>query len=123
MARCASVEALSRYSRDLLQSAGADETSAEAATWAVLHASLHGVDSHGVRLLPWYANGLGAGLIKGAPNITVSYPRRAVATVNADGGLGHLAMYRAMDEACSIARDCGIGMAAVIHSTQCRIPF
>jgi LDH2 family malate/lactate/ureidoglycolate dehydrogenase len=118
MARRASVEALSRYSRDLLQSAGADETSAEAATWAVLHASLHGVDSHGVRLLPWYANGLRAGLIKGAPNITVSYPRRAVATVNADGGLGHLAMYRAMDEACSIARDCGIGMAAVIHSTH-----
>lgn len=71
MARHASVEALSRYSRDLLQSAGADETSAEAATWAVLHASLHGVDSHGVRLLPWYANGLRAGLIKGAPNITV----------------------------------------------------
>ena len=27
-------------------------------------------------------------------------------------------MYRAMDEACSIARDCGIGMAAVINSTH-----
>jgi LDH2 family malate/lactate/ureidoglycolate dehydrogenase len=71
-----------------------------------------------VRLLPWYADGLRSGLIKGSPQVSVTNPRRAAALVDADGGLGHLAMYRAMDEACSIARDCGIGMAAVIHSTH-----
>ena len=83
----------------------------EAATWAMLHASLHGVDSHGIRLLPFYADCLRNGIAKGTPNVTVTYPRRAVALVDADDGLGHIAMYRAMDEACALARDCGIGSA------------
>lgn len=114
----ASAEALSLYSMELLQASGADAASAEAATWAVLHASLHGIDSHGVRLLPWYAEALRGGLVKGAPRVDVTYPRRAVARVDADGGLGHLATYRAMDEACTLARDCGIGLAVVVHSTH-----
>ena len=88
MARRASAEALSRYSHDLLQSAGADLASAEAATWAVLHASLLGVDSHGVRLLPWYADCLKLGLAKGSPDIKVSQPRRATALVDAANDAG-----------------------------------
>ena len=92
MARSATVEALAPFSRAVLTAAGADEPSAEAATWAMLHASLHGVDSHGIRLLPWYADCLRNGIARGAPNVTVTHPRRAVALVDADNGLGHIAM-------------------------------
>lgn len=116
--RTATAEQLAAYSIGLLTASGANAESAEAATWAVIHASAHGVDSHGVRLLPWYADCLKTGLTKGAPEIKVTLPRRATALVDADGGMGHLAMYRAMDEACALARDCGIGMAAVINSTH-----
>lgn len=118
MPRAASAGALASFSQSVLRAAGADEASAEAATWAMLHASLHGVDSHGIRLLPWYADCLRNGIAKGNPDITVTYRRRAAALVNADDGLGHIAMYRAMDEACALARDCGIGMASVINSTH-----
>ena len=118
MPRSATVELLAAFSQSVLQSAGADEASAEAATWAMLHASLHGVDSHGIRLLPYYAECLRDGIAKGDPKLTVDYPRRAVALVDADDGLGHIAMYRAMDEACALAKDCGIGMASVINSTH-----
>lgn len=118
MTRTATVEVLAPFSLALLQAAGADQPSAEAATWAMLHASLHGVDSHGIRLLPWYCDCLRDGIAKGRPGITVSHPRRAAALVDADDGLGHIAMYRAMDEACALARDCGIGMASVINSTH-----
>ena len=118
MTRTAIVEALASFSNAVLGAAGADAPSAEAATWAMLHASLHGVDSHGIRLLPWYADCLRNGIARGKPNVTVDYRRRAAALVNADGGLGHLATYRAMDEACALARDCGIGMASVINSTH-----
>lgn len=118
MERLATVEVLTAFSQSVLLSAGADQASAEATSWAMLHASLHGVESHGIRLLPWYADCLRNGLVKGSPHITVDYPRRAVALVNADDGLGHLAMYRAMDEACALARACGIGMASVINSTH-----
>lgn len=118
MQRSASVPALAAFSAAILTEAGADMPSAEAATWAMLHASLHGVDSHGIRLLPWYADCLRNGVAKGRPNITVEAKRRAAVLVDADDGLGHIAMYRAMDEACALARDCGIGMASVINSTH-----
>ena len=48
MTRSASVPALAALSTAVLSAAGADDASAEAATWAMLHASLHGVDSHGI---------------------------------------------------------------------------
>jgi LDH2 family malate/lactate/ureidoglycolate dehydrogenase len=118
MPRTATVALLAEFSRAVLSSAGADSPSAEAATWAMLHASLHGVDSHGIRLLPWYADCLRSGLAKGCASITVEPKRRAAVLVDADGGMGHVAMYRAMDEACALARDCGIGMALVVNSTH-----
>jgi ureidoglycolate dehydrogenase (NAD+) len=118
MARTIAADALAGFSRAVLISAGANEESSDAATWAMLHASLHGVDSHGIRLLPWYADCLRSGLVNGNPNITVEQRRRAAVLVNADDAIGHLAMYRAMDEACALARDCGIGMASVINSTH-----
>lgn len=118
MPRHAAPDALARFSNAVLTAAGADKPSAEAAAWAMLHASLHGVDSHGIRLLPWYADCLRNGIAKGNPNVTVSLKRRAAVLVDADDGLGHIAMYRAMDEACGLARDCGIGMASVINSTH-----
>lgn len=118
MMRTATTEQLFRYSMDLLTSAGANAESAEAASWAVLHASIHGVDSHGIRLLPWYAECLRSGRVNGTPEIRLEQVRRAAARLDADGGLGHLACYRAMDEACAIARDCGIGMVAVVRSTH-----
>lgn len=116
--RTATAARLAQFSASLLTASGANAESAAAATAAVLHASIHGVDSHGIRLLPWYADCLRTGLAKGAPSIKVTMPRRAAALVDAGGGMGHLAMYRAMDEACAIARDCGIGMASVINSTH-----
>ncbi len=116
--RTARAEQLAPFSLAVLTAAGADHESAEAATFAMLHGSVHGIDSHGIRLLPWYAECLRSGLVKGHPKIRVDHRRRAAALVDADHGLGHLAMYRAMDEACALARDCGIGMASVINSTH-----
>lgn len=113
-----SAEKLASFSFSVLTAAGADEESAEATTGAMLHASLLGVDSHGIRLLPFYADCLREGICKQRPEITVSHPRRSAVLVDADGGLGHLPTYRAMDEACAIARDTGIGMGVVINSTH-----
>jgi ureidoglycolate dehydrogenase (NAD+) len=116
--RRASVEKLASFSFSVLASTGADEESAEATTGAMLHASLLGVDSHGIRLLPFYADCLRQGICKLKPTIAVSHPRRSAVLVDADGGLGHLPTYRAMDEACAIARDSGVGMGVVINSTH-----
>jgi ureidoglycolate dehydrogenase (NAD+) len=116
--RRVSAEKLASFSFSVLTAAGADPQSAEATTGAMLHASLLGVDSHGIRLLPFYADCLREGICKKNPQITVKHPRRSAIHVDADGGLGHLPTYRAMDEACAIARDTGIGMGVVINSTH-----
>ncbi|CAN5542998.1 Ldh family oxidoreductase [soil metagenome] len=110
--------ALSGFSIRVLTACGCDTEGAEATTGAMLHASLLGVDSHGIRLLPFYADCLRTGIAKPRPNITVKHPRRGAILVDADDGLGHLPTYRAMDEACAIAKDCGIGMGVVINSTH-----
>lgn len=116
--RRVSAEKLAAFSFAVLNSAGTDQGSAEATTGAMIHASLLGVDSHGIRLLPFYADCLRDGICKPNPAIKVSHPRRAAVLVDADDGLGHLPTYRAMDEACAIARDTGIGMGVVINSTH-----
>ena len=116
--RHASVQRLTGLSNEVLKKVGADDASAQAATRAMLHASVHGVESHGIRLLPFYAKSIVTGLAKGKPNIKVTRPRPAVAHVDADNAMGHIACYRAMDEACAIAKDFGIGMAAVVNSTH-----
>jgi LDH2 family malate/lactate/ureidoglycolate dehydrogenase len=116
--RRVSAETLSAFSLAVLASTGCDEEQAQATTWAMLHASLLGVDSHGIRLLPFYADCLRGGICKPRPNVTVSHPRRSAVLVDADDGLGHLPTYRAMDEACAIARETGIGMGVVINSTH-----
>ena len=114
----ASAAALAAFSNSVLCAAGADAASAEAATRAMSHASLHGIDSHGFRLLPFYAECLQVGLAKGKPNLTTRPLRRATVLVDADGGLGHLATYRAMEAACVLARESGVGLALVTNSTH-----
>ncbi len=109
---------LADFSVTMLKASGADPDNAEATTWAMMHASLLGVDSHGIRLLPFYMDSVATGLVKKNAKISVNYPRRSAALVDADGGFGHLPTYRAMDEACTIARETGIGMAVVINSTH-----
>ena len=116
--RRVSAEALISLSFAVLKAQGLDDEQASATTAAMMHASLHGVDSHGIRLLPFYADCLRKGICKPDPRIAITYPRRGAACVDADDGLGHLPTYRAMDEACAIAREAGIGMAVVINSTH-----
>ena len=106
--RSATPAAFADLSNRLLRASGADGKSASAATRAMLHASVHGVDSHGIRLLPFYGDSLTTGLVKGSPDIKITALRPATAVLDADGGLGHVAAYGAMAEACRLARINGI---------------
>jgi LDH2 family malate/lactate/ureidoglycolate dehydrogenase len=101
-----------------LHEAGADEPSAHAATRALMHASRIGVDSHGVRLVAHYARALREGRINGAPQIAVRRTGPATALLDANDGLGHLAAYRAMEEACALARESGVGAVGVCRSSH-----
>ena len=62
-------ERLSAFSGAILRDAGADDPTARDATRAMLHSSLHGIDSHGIRLLPHYRAAIQGGRLKGQPQI------------------------------------------------------
>lgn len=98
--------------------AGASTVSARAATQALMHASLMGVDSHGARLAVHYATMLRGGRINPTPNLTLTQTSSAVTLMNADNGLGHYAGYQAMEKACEQALQAGVGVCSVAHSTH-----
>jgi LDH2 family malate/lactate/ureidoglycolate dehydrogenase len=107
------IDSLTRFVGEALAAGGADRPSADAATRAMMHASRLGVDSHGVRLLPYYLSILASGEANGAPTLTVDQTGSAVAVLDADGALGHLACYRAMETAVTLARESGVGAVTI----------
>ncbi|GBR02544.1 Ldh family oxidoreductase [Acetobacter oeni] len=102
----------------LLTRAGASPADASAITRALLHASLVGVDSHGVRLIPHYTDMLRSGAFNPTPNRTLRQTAPAAAMLDADNGPGHPASYEAMTEAVRLATKTGIGAVGVFRSSH-----
>jgi LDH2 family malate/lactate/ureidoglycolate dehydrogenase len=92
---------------------GVPAADAQAVADALVWANLRGIDSHGVSRVPRYLDlfDKGESVPDAAP--TVERPRAAVAIVDAHAAPGPVAMNRAVAEAVSGARDCGIGWASV----------
>lgn len=109
---------LAVFSRAVLTAAGADLATAEAATDAMLHGSRLGVDSHGIRLLPHYANVIAGGRVNGRPMPRLVADVAAIATLDADAAHGALAARLGMAEAVSRARRFGLGAVAIRNSSH-----
>ena len=103
---------------DILRAAGADAVSAAATARAVIDASARGFDTHGVRLVPFYLASLEGGRVNGAPNLAVVRKAPAVVHIDADNGLGHLASFSAIEQACAIAAETGAAVATVGRSSH-----
>jgi LDH2 family malate/lactate/ureidoglycolate dehydrogenase len=88
-------------------------TDAAAVADALVWANLRGIDSHGVSRVPRYLELFDKGESSADAVPTVERPRAAIAIVDAHGAPGPIAMNRAVAEAMSGARECGIGWASV----------
>jgi LDH2 family malate/lactate/ureidoglycolate dehydrogenase len=90
------------------------ETTADVLSWA----DLHGVDSHGISMIPGY-DGLrrsGRAKMDAQPKIVRETPVSAV--VDGGGGLGHVPGHFAMSTAIGKAKAVGVGIAVVKHSAH-----
>lgn len=116
--RRATAEALTAYVEGLMAASGVDAPSSAAVARAVVDASARGVDTHGVRLVPWYLKMVEGGRINRTPNVTVSARTAAVAHVDSDDGFGHRASFLAIEEGCRLAREAGVGIVTVARSTH-----
>lgn len=101
-----------------LSEAGASAESRSAALRAMLHASLVGVDSHGVRLTGHYCRMLAGGRLNKNPQVTVEQRGAGSAMVDGDDGMGHLAAYRAVEIGMALAREAGVGAVGIKHSSH-----
>ncbi|RUT34752.1 Ldh family oxidoreductase [Arsenicitalea aurantiaca] len=110
--------ALQQAVSNALAAAGADAESVSTATRAMMHASLLGIDSHGVRLTGHYCAMMKGGRINPRPVPKILNRTAASAILDADDALGHLAGYRAMALACELAAESGVGAVGVRRSSH-----
>ncbi|WIY52240.1 Ldh family oxidoreductase [Devosia sp. YIM 151766] len=101
-----------------LTKAGASQASADAATRALMHASMVGVDSHGVRLTEHYCKMMVGGRLNKNPELRVRRTAAGSAMVHGDDGLGHYAAYKAVETGIEIARESGIAGVGIEHSSH-----
>lgn len=114
----ARADALKRFAASVLSRIGADDATTDAAARAMLHGSLLGIDSHGVRLLPHYAQVIEGGRVNGRPRMTFSSSRSGAGTLDADNAHGALAGLKAVEHAVRLAHEAGIGAVAVRRSSH-----
>jgi len=87
---------------------------AEVMAWA----DLHGIDSHGISMLTVYNERVREGRIRMGAKPAVGRESPVSATVDGDGGLGHVPSRLAMDTAIAKARTSGVGIVTVRNSAH-----
>ncbi|MGX0879310.1 LDH2 family malate/lactate/ureidoglycolate dehydrogenase/DNA-binding GntR family transcriptional regulator [Roseovarius sp. MBR-154] len=112
------LDEIERFAARALAAVQADRESTDAIVRALSHASLHGVDSHGYRLLPHYLTVLEEGRVKPAPTLQIERKADAVAVLDAGDGHGARATYAAVEAAVAMAAEVGVGAIAIRNSSH-----
>ena len=102
----------------ILRRAGVREDVAEAVAQGLTQASLRGVDSHGVRLLPHYVAGVKGGRINPDPTYRFRRTSSSTGVLDADHTFGHAAGLDAARHAVALAQEAGTGQVAVRNSSH-----
>ncbi|MEM7251358.1 MAG: Ldh family oxidoreductase [Pseudomonadota bacterium] len=84
----------------------------------MLEADLMGIDSHGIGMLPTYAHNFDRGALNVQPTVGTVNDFGALAWLDADHGMGHIAATEAMTLAMQKARTHGIGAVTVRNSNH-----
>ncbi|MBT6543204.1 MAG: Ldh family oxidoreductase [Rhodobacteraceae bacterium] len=114
----AQVGSLDSFSRQVFQNAGVDALSSDAATRAMLHGSIHGVDSHGIRLLAHYVKAFQGGRLNKRPKVTIIQERSGTAVLDADNAHGAVGAFAAIEHAIGNAKAAGIAAVAIQNTSH-----
>ena len=104
---------------NILITNGVKTRHARAVVDALIWASLRGIDSHGVRLIPHYLEGIKQGRINTNPQINFVNKGDAIGVLDADDSFGHYAGEKAMQYSLDLAKKNGIGAVTVKNSSHC----
>ena len=109
---------LERFVKEVLRKASVREDVAAYVAEGLAQTSLRGVDSHGIRLLAHYLNGVKGGRINPSPNYKFKKTSQSTGLLDADHTFGHAAGMEAVKRAVELARKAGSGHVAVYNSTH-----
>lgn len=102
----------------VLQAEGVSQEPSKTVADGLVHASLRGVDSHGIRLLPHYLEELSAGRVNADPDSDLNITGSSTAIFDADHGFGHWAGMRGAKVAADLAEENGTSFVAVKNSNH-----
>ena len=113
-----SAEKLQSFMMDVLLKAKVRNDVAAYVAEGLTQTSLRGVDSHGIRLLPHYLNGVKGGRINPNPNYKFKQTSPSTGLLDADHTFGHAAGMEAAKRAIALANEAGTGHIAIYNSTH-----
>lgn len=116
--RTISAERLIVFGAALFQKVGVSEAHARQTAEIMVQCNLRGVDTHGAFLFDLYTRRLAKKLINATPSLKFEKRRLAVATLDADFGLGQVATLEAMRRAVAMAREVGCATVLVKNSNH-----
>lgn len=113
-----SIDKLISFVKNVLAESNVRSDVAEHVTNGLIQTSVRGVDSHGVRLLPHYLEGVKKGRIN--PNPAYKFQKTSPSTgmLDADHTFGHAAGMEAAKKAIELANEAGTGHVAVYNSSH-----
>ena len=114
-----SKEPLEAWAIACLEKAGVPHDEAKLVGESLVQTSLWGIDSHGVLRLTHYLNRLTIGSIKAASVPVVMRTGPVTAQVHGEDGLGIIHAALAMETAIDMAKEAGVGVVGVGHSSHC----
>lgn len=112
-------DTLRQIAYDALAKVGVREDIIHPVVNGLVWTSLRGIDSHGIRLLPHYIEGVKGGRLNADPTMVFKQTAAATGTLDADHTFGHAAGREAMKHAIELARESGIGAVSVRDSSHC----
>jgi ureidoglycolate dehydrogenase (NAD+) len=112
-------ERLTAWAVAALSKVGVPPEEAKLVGESLVQTSVWGVDSHGVLRLTHYLRRMTIGSIKAAAVPVVTRTGPVTAQVHGEDGLGIVHATLAMEEAIAMARENGVGVVGVGHSSHC----
>ena len=112
-------ESLTAWALACLCKAGVPPPEARLVAESLVQTSLWGVDSHGVLRLTHYLDRLTRGSVKPSATPVVMRTGPVTAQVHGEDGLGIVHATLAMEVALEMARESGVGVVGVGHSSHC----
>jgi LDH2 family malate/lactate/ureidoglycolate dehydrogenase len=113
-----SYKKLLNYSYKVLKESNLNNFSAKTVSLGLCNASLRGVDSHGIKLLPHYVNSALLGRKNPNPKFKFYKKFRCVQLLDADNAFGLTAGCKAVDRCVDIAEKNGVGVVGVKNSSH-----